>query len=76
MISQVLPGSPAESAGFRLGDVVYEIEGQRIRAPGDLLRLVGGGGVGNRAEFRLTRWGQQLQLEASIEAAPKGKPQR
>jgi serine protease Do len=72
MISLVEAGSPAEIAGFQLGDVIYEVEGRPVKGPGDLYKLMGGAGVGNRVELLATRWGQDLELEALVEAAPDG----
>jgi len=70
MLSLIEAGGPAEIAGFELGDVIYEVDGRPVKGPGDLYKLMGGAGVGNRAEFLLTRWGQELELEALVEASP------
>lgn len=36
LVAQVEPGSPAEDAGLRRGDVVLEVNQQRIESPGDI----------------------------------------
>jgi S1-C subfamily serine protease len=70
MISRTEPGSPGEAAGFQLGDVVFELDGEGVVSPTDLYRKIGGAGVGNEIEFKLTRWGHELELESVVEAAP------
>lgn len=50
VIQAVAPGSPAQQAGVRPGDVVLEVDGHRIENTGDLLRRV------NLKRGRPTTW--------------------
>jgi S1-C subfamily serine protease len=70
MVSHVAVGSPAEAAGFRVGDVVYEVGGKPVGSLRMLRELVVGGGVGNEYDFLVARDGALLVLESPIEAAP------
>jgi serine protease Do len=70
MLSEVTEGSPAEAAGFRLGDVVYEVDGEPVRSQRIFRELVEGGGVGNEYEFLVARDGALLELESRIETRP------
>jgi S1-C subfamily serine protease len=70
MIADVAAGSPAEAAGFRLGDVVYEVDGQPVRSVRDLQERVQSGGVGNDYPFLVARDGALLELETRVAAAP------
>jgi len=70
MISEVASGSPAEAAGFELGDVLYEIDSVSIGSLRTLPGFIEGGGIGNRYEYSVARSGAQLVLEARIEKAP------
>ena len=70
MVSHVEVGSPAEVAGFRLGDVVYDVDGKPVGSLRMFRELVEGGGVGNEYEFFVARDGALLVLESPIEAAP------
>jgi serine protease Do len=70
MISNVVEGSPAEAAGFRLGDVVYDVGDEPVGSLGALRELVAGGGVGNEYEFSVARDGALLVLESTLAAAP------
>lgn len=71
MISEIVPASPAEVAGFRLGDVVYAMDGYEISRQRVLRELIQGGGVENSFEFEVARDGNLIVLEAEIETAPE-----
>ena len=71
MVCHVEPGSPAEAAGLELGDVVYEMAGEPLRAARELQHRVARGGVGNTVEIILMRHGSEITVEAGIEAAPE-----
>ena len=70
MVSKIVPGSPAESAGFELGDVVHAVDATPIGSVRKLRATVAGGGVGNDSEFAVLRGGSDLVLEVQLEAAP------
>jgi len=70
MISKVAEASPAEAAGFELGDVVYEVDERPVRSVGALREMVAGGGVGNDCEFSVARAGTLLVLESDLDLAP------
>jgi S1-C subfamily serine protease len=70
MISHLEPGSPAEAAGFELGDVVYSVDEFPVRGARELLLRVGRAGVGNRVEIELMRGGVKIVLEATVEKEP------
>ena len=71
MLSRIEPGSPAESAGLELGDVVFEMDGEPVGNPAALARMVAGAGVGNRVEFLAMRWGVEVVAEATVESRPE-----
>jgi len=64
----VVPGSPAEAAGLREGDVVLRIDGQEIadlRAFSDLLKTLE---AGQTVEAVVLREGQELRVDVTLEA--------
>ncbi len=62
VIRQVVPGSPAAEAGLRRGDVIVEVEGQKVTTADQLQRLVEQSKVGQRLQMRIQRGDQTLAL--------------
>jgi S1-C subfamily serine protease len=70
MLSEVAEGSPAEAAGLRIGDVVYEIGGEPVVSRRAFREQVARAGVGNEQELTVARYGAELVVETAIRAAP------
>ncbi|MGQ0742574.1 MAG: DegQ family serine endoprotease [Alphaproteobacteria bacterium] len=66
IVSRVVPGSPAVSAGFHQGDVVTSMNGRDIEDNRDLTRKVGALRAGERADFTVVRNGKTVKLTAQI----------
>ena len=58
LISQVYEGSPAEKAGLKVGDIVVEIDGIKIKNSQDVVREVLKKQVGKRFKFVVIREGK------------------
>lgn len=58
-VDSVFGGSPAESSGLQVGDVVLEVDGQRIKESRQLVELIGGHGPGDKVQLKLLR-GKEL----------------
>lgn len=71
VISKIFPDSPAESAGLKVGDVVYEINGRPIRNAMDMRNAVGLLRVGQQLKMNLLRNGKRMQLVATIQEEKK-----
>jgi len=76
MISEIAAGSPAEAAGFELGDVVFEVQGYPVRSTKALSRVLASGGVGNTLEATVARVGSRLVLETLVIAEPEELAER
>jgi S1-C subfamily serine protease len=69
-ILQVVPGSPAERAGVRVGDVLVSIEGTRVTSVAELQRLLSRAEVGTTMTVDVVRGGQRIPLLVALSAAP------
>ena len=68
MITSVAPGSPAEQAGLRGGDVILAVDGKPVISPGELVDTVKGRG-GQPIELSLRRASLVMGLSQSPELA-------
>ncbi len=60
LVVKIFPGSPAESAGLKEGDMIFELDNSPIRSVDDIHRLlVGQGLVGRELQIRIVR-GKEL----------------
>ncbi len=63
----VAPGSAAAKVGLRADDILVSFDGQAIREPFDLQHLVGMKKLGDRAQIRVLRGTEFLELEPRFE---------
>jgi serine protease Do len=74
LVSKVVEGSPAEDAGIRVGDVMYEADGQPVTSRGHLARIVSEAGVENAIDVVVARDGARIVVEPVIARAPEVNP--
>ena len=63
LVVRVLPNTPAEAAGLRLGDVITAIDGQQIDDAGQLQSVVDGSGLNKNLQFTVMRGDRTLKLK-------------
>ena len=68
LVAGVAPGSAAEKAGVKTGDVVTAVDGRTIRSAAELRRMIGMLAVGDKVELGLVRDGKPLKLTAVVAA--------
>jgi PDZ domain-containing secreted protein len=70
-ISQVVPGSPAEDAGLRAGDIVVAVDGTQIDRQHDLAGLIGQYEPGDRITLQIQRPdGDEMELRVRLGEHP------
>ncbi len=69
VINNVEPGSPAERAGLKMGDVILSVNGQSINSGNDLVEIVSQTRVGSQVKLDILRDGKQTT--ASVEVADR-----
>lgn len=66
LVSSVTPGSAADKAGLKAGDIVRKVNGQEITSSGDLSVLVGEMTPGAKITLDIWRQGKPEQLTAAL----------
>ena len=66
IVTGVEPGSPADRAGLRRGDVVVAVNGRSVRGSADLRVKLGLAPIGEEVELRFVREGRTLSARAKV----------
>ncbi|PKL18368.1 MAG: hypothetical protein CVV49_06340 [Spirochaetae bacterium HGW-Spirochaetae-5] len=61
-VMSVIRNSPSDIAGLKQGDIIKEIDQQRIDSLGALTKIIGNKGVGSRIEIILSRNGKIIDI--------------
>jgi len=69
VIARVDPGSPAERAGLRGGDLVVAANGVPVRSGTQLRNMIGLSGIGSAVDLTIDRRGSQYRVAVNVEAA-------
>ena len=82
LVVEVSPGSPAEKAGLKSGDIIRMFDGKKIKDPIGLRNRVFEVEIGSKVKMEIIRDGKEKELEATIAEAParprisRGEPER
>lgn len=71
LVKVVLPASPAERAGIRVGDVIVEFNGNRIENDGHLVKQVGLTPVGSKVDLVIYREGTPRRASCVLAPNPE-----
>jgi serine protease Do len=66
LVSQVVPGGPAEKAGIKTGDIILDFNGTPVGGASQLKNLVGGAKVGSTAKLTIWRDKKTMALNVPI----------
>ncbi len=69
-VLKLLPKSPAESAGIKVGDVITEFDGKTIYRSSDLPLVVGSTPIGKQVDMKLIREGKEKTLSIKVSELP------
>ncbi|MFJ6849773.1 trypsin-like peptidase domain-containing protein [Streptomyces sp. NPDC091271] len=67
--AEVTEGGPADKAGIRSGDIITEVEGQRVHSGEELIVKIRAHRPGDRLELVLTRGGKDLSMTLTLGSA-------
>lgn len=70
-IAEVIADGPAERAGLKSGDVITEVNGERIRTFADLSARVGTLGAGKELTLTVLRDGKERKFKVTLSAEEK-----
>ncbi|HDP89982.1 MAG TPA: DegQ family serine endoprotease [Thioalkalivibrio sp.] len=70
LVARVLPDSPAEKAGFKVGDVILSFNGREVESSSRLPPIVGSTPVGKKVPVKVLRNGREMTLRVTIEDLP------
>jgi serine protease Do len=67
VVTQVDPDSPGAKAGLQIGDVITEIDGQKVSDAGELQVVVGQRKPGTKVELTVLRNGKSMTVPVTLE---------
>ena len=70
LVANVVKGSPASKSGFRVGDVILNMDGAKLQEFKDLPKRVASTPAGNKSVFDIYRDGSRQKLKVVIGAMP------
>ncbi len=70
LVNQVMPKSPAEAAGLKIGDVILSVDGKPIKEARQLQRLIGEAEIGRTIEVVVLREKTKQALRIQIGEMP------
>jgi serine protease Do len=70
LIAQVEPYSPADDAGLRKGDIIEEIDGNRINDPSQVSTQVRKKHVSDQVSMIINRYGRRFEVPLQLQARP------
>ncbi|QOV89127.1 S1C family serine protease [Humisphaera borealis] len=71
VIGTVTPGSPAEKAGIKPGDIVVGFDGKPVQSLEELAQSISRKSVGDKVAIELVRNGKKMELSATLARRPR-----
>ena len=70
VVQELTPGGPAGKAGMRPGDVITEVNNQKISGAGDVVDYVSGQSIGAKVTLHYVREGRPAQTQVALAELP------
>jgi len=68
VVTQVEPDSPGAKAGLQVGDVITEVDGQKVNDSGELQVMISQKQPGTKVDLTVLRNGKTMQVPVTLEA--------
>ena len=75
-VTEVVSGSPAESAGIRMGDIITEVDGEAVTATYPLDQHILEHAAGDRVDITILRAGNERVINIRLASRIEGELQR
>jgi serine protease Do len=66
LVGDVIPGSPAEKAGLKRGDIILSFDGKNVKKSSDLPGIVASTDVGKTVKMEIMRDGKKQTLDVTL----------
>jgi serine protease Do len=73
IISDIHTGGPAEAAGLKVGDIVLEVNGEKVNADSDILAVMVELSPGDILKFKVYREHKSIDISLKLASTPKGR---
>jgi serine protease Do len=70
LVNQVMPKSPAEAAGLKVGDLILSVDGKTIKDPRELQRIIADVDIGKSVELNILREKAKRVLKVQVGEMP------
>jgi Do/DeqQ family serine protease len=70
LVSQVMPGSPAEKAGLKTGDLIIGMDGKPVKDPRQLQRVIAEAEIGKTLEVTILREKEKRTVKIQVGEMP------
>ena len=71
LVSNVVPGGPADQGGVQIGDTITRVGGEEIRAPEDISSVITSRSPGDEVEIELRRAGREETVRVTLGTRPE-----
>jgi serine protease Do len=69
-VAELTPGGPAGKAGVRPGDVITEVDSQKVKGAGDVVDYVSGQSIGAKVMLHYVRDGRSAETQVALGELP------